>query len=112
MLTHGLSSSHQDLQPDKHQGKLTKLWSLFCDMARRTLVTIGIVHADIRPGYDLTSNILLCLHEDDAASSSDDQGDEEMVLIDLDSLIRLTEFLTIDLPGYLDKTNLNPFSCV
>lgn len=61
------------------------------------------MHADIRPGYDFTSNILLRLDEED---------ESEMVLIDLDSLSSFAALPAIDFPGYLSKENLNPYSYV
>jgi hypothetical protein len=116
MLMQDLSATHQDLLPIQHKDQFPKLWGLFCALVRKTLLVlagIGIVHPDIRPGYDFTANILLHLRKDEEDESAEqEQDDSEMVLIDLDSLTCLATWPDIDFPGYLSKEDLNPYSYV
>lgn len=109
MLMHDLSNTHQDLLPFQHKHQLGKLWGRFCTLVKNTLLplaTVGIVHPDIRPGYDFTSNILLHVPADENM----DEGD--MALIDLDSLTDFETCSDIDFPGYLGTAGLNPYSYV
>ena len=121
MLMHDLSNTHKDLLPFKHsRDQFPKLWCLFCDLVRKTLLglaRIGIVHPDVRPGYDFTSNILLRLPADEEDKRVEQeqeqvQDDSEMVLIDLDSLTCFEDWPVLDSPGYLNKEDLNPYSYV
>lgn len=112
MLMRDLSSTHQDLRPSQYKNQLPKLWGLFCKLVRSTLLVLaelGIVHPDIRPGYDFTSNILLHLSRTDEVET---EGEDEMVLIDLDSLIHLVSWENLDSPAYLNMVDQNSYSYV
>jgi hypothetical protein len=52
---------YQVLQPESSSVALCDLWKGFSNMVNRILVPLavrGCIHPDIRPGYDVTSNIL------------------------------------------------------
>jgi hypothetical protein len=66
----------------KKNGYWTAMWDGFCDLVEATLLPLagkGIVHPDIRPGFDLTANILV--------KTQPKPPTVTMRLIDLDSLI-------------------------
>lgn len=82
-IMHDLSpAGYQDLAPASLLQEIKKnlhyLWNEFAIMVRRQLIPLAqerIIHADIRPGYDWTANIIV------------DESGEQMQLIDLESLV-------------------------
>lgn len=65
----------RDLKPNEHS--VEQLWPCFSELVSRELIPLAgekIVHGDIRPGYDLTSNILF------------ERKSGTMVLIDFESM--------------------------
>jgi hypothetical protein len=74
------------LKPIDSCGQLDILWEGFLDLVERVLLPmakLGIVHADIRAGYDITSNVLCKLHRNQ-------KGEVEkatMKLIDFESFV-------------------------
>jgi hypothetical protein len=77
---------YEMLQPRLHRDHLSVLWIAFEELVEKVLLpfaNLGIIHPDIRPGYDITSNIL-CKVEGN-------QGRIEcatMQLIDYESLVQ------------------------
>lgn len=100
LLMHDLQG-YSDLQPENHSD-MRLLWSQFSALVRKTLLGLareGIVHPDIRPGYDFTSNIL--------------KSESEMLLIDLDSLVSILQVPnTGHSERYIDHSGLNQFGYV
>jgi hypothetical protein len=85
------------LRPVEDCDQIAVLWDGFQDLVENALLPmaeLGIVHADIRPGYDITSNILCKLE------TSKDTGVKKatMKLIDFESLVHFKRWY----PGYLD----------
>jgi hypothetical protein len=82
---------YEILQPIDHPGDLHALWGGFQKFVKTVLIPLadlGIVHPDIRPGYDLTSNILCKLE------GNGDRGGQKatMKLIDYESLLHFIQW--------------------
>jgi hypothetical protein len=105
---HGLVQLLPDLQKKRYgalhpedwlfAGTWSALWDSFAVFVTGTLVPLaryGIVHADLRAGYDVTSNVLY----NPAAGS--------MRMIDLDSLCDWNSLLGV--PSIPDKRNIDPY---
>ncbi len=78
---------YRALSPAKYEGKIKPLWSGFRELVEKVLLplaAIGIVHADIRPGFDATSNILLKFDKKEKKAS--------MKLVDYESLVHLNNW--------------------
>ncbi len=78
---------YRSLRPSKYAGKLKLLWGGFRELVEKVLLplaAIGVVHADIRPGFDITSNILLKFSKKDEKAS--------MKLVDYESLVLLVDW--------------------
>lgn len=94
------------LCPRDHRGNLALLWEGFADLVRAVLLPLaqcGVVHSDIRPGFNVTSNIMCKL-----------VGNKfQMELIDFESLVRLKNWTAPPIHrGYIQKTsewNANTF---
>jgi hypothetical protein len=73
---------YQTLKPREQRDKLDVLWAGFADLVENVLLPmakIGIIHPDIRPGFDVTSNMLCKLEDNDTRAV--------IKLIDYESLI-------------------------
>ncbi len=73
---------YRTLKPKEQQDKLAVLWAGFTDLVKNVLLPmaeINIIHPDIRPGFDVTSNIL-CKLEDNGTRAI-------MKMIDYESLV-------------------------
>jgi hypothetical protein len=78
---------YRALRPQKYAGKqMRQLWGGFRELVENVLLpmaAIGVVHTDILPGFDVTSNILLKFSKDDKAC---------MKLVDYESLVFLSNW--------------------
>ena len=83
-IMHDISTTHSDLRPgnllesDSSSVSLAQLWAHFQELVREQLIPLasaGIIHPDIRAGYDWTANIM-------ARTDGSD-----MLLIDFESLV-------------------------
>lgn len=78
------------LKPIESHNDLAVLWGGFHDLVERVLLPmaeIGIVHADLRPGYDITYNILCKLQ-----IGRDGVKKATMKLIDYESIVHLLDW--------------------
>ncbi len=85
------------LQPIKSGDQLAVLWGGFQELVERVLLPmaeIGVVHADVRPGYDITSNVLCKLHRGKGGVQK-----ATMKLIDFESLVRYQQWNMVDMNG-------------
>jgi hypothetical protein len=79
-----LSGSFGWLSPKDNADHLLALWSGFSDLVQNVLLPMAaktVVHPDIRPGYDVTFNVLCRLTDDGAHKKA------IMKLIDFESLV-------------------------
>jgi hypothetical protein len=56
-----LSEDYDTLRPSQYENDLPCLWAAFIELLRNVLIPMAnleVIHPDIRPGYDETSNIL------------------------------------------------------
>jgi hypothetical protein len=87
------------LRPADQPGKVAVLWEAFTQLVKYVLLplaTIGIVHVDIRAGYDETSNIFCKLDKKGETAS--------MKLVDYESLVQLKKWKPSSLDGrYIRK---------
>jgi hypothetical protein len=92
------------LKPVEHRerGNLRVLWAGFQDLVERVLLPLaelGIIHADIRPGSDKTSNILCKFETDEGGLAK-----ATLKLIDYESLVDYTSWKSHNLDGrYMQK---------
>ncbi len=73
------------LRPTNFADQIMTIWGGFRELVEKVLLplaAIGVVHADIRPGFDVTSNILLRFDEEGA----------HMKLVDYESLVLLNDW--------------------
>lgn len=87
------------LKPKQHRDKLPLLWAAFEELVKKVLLPmaeIKIVHPDIRPGFDVTSNVLFRL---------DNEGKKASIkLIDFESVVFLRNWRAPLVDGrYIDK---------
>jgi hypothetical protein len=79
---------YKTLEPDIDDGScLPVMWAGFADLVETVLLPmaeLNVIHPDIRPGYDVTFNIL-CKLEDDGGAMSGRKA--SMKLIDYESLV-------------------------
>jgi hypothetical protein len=79
---------YRTLKPKEQQDKLALLWAGFADPVENVLLPMaenGIIHPDIRPGFDVTSNILCKLEDNDTRAV--------IKLIDYESLILFKKWI-------------------
>ncbi len=99
------------LKPINYPGKLSVLWSGFQKLVQGVLIplaAIGIIHPDIRPGYDVTSNILYKLEENESMNES-----STMKLIDYESLVRFAVWTAPSNDGrYINSESLDAVAFV
>lgn len=94
---------YTDLQPQQHwhrHGTLEPLWGGFVELVKNVLLPLAasaeVIHPDIRPGFDVTSNILWTLDSN--------TGKPKLKLIDYDSFVIHEKWVPDDLDGgYLKK---------
>jgi hypothetical protein len=87
-----LSESFGWLSPKDNADHLSALWSGFSDLVHNVLLPMAaktIVHPDIRPGYDVTFNILCRLTDD---------GDHKKAILKLIDFESLTEVQNWEVP--------------
>jgi hypothetical protein len=84
---------YKTLKPDIDDGSsLPAMWAGFADLVETVLLpmaAMAIIHPDIRPGYDVTFNILCKREEDDGGAMS---RKASMKLIDYESLVDVDEW--------------------
>jgi hypothetical protein len=71
-----------------HRGKISALWEGFEKLVKNVLLPMarmGIIHADIRPGYDETSNVLCTVEGEGTA-----QAKASLKLIDYESVVAIS----------------------
>jgi hypothetical protein len=64
---------YHTLKPKEQQDTLAVLWAGFADLVENVLLPMaenGIIHPDIRPGFDVTSNMLCKLEDNDKRAST------------------------------------------
>ncbi len=84
-----LSQDYEVLCPENMDVPLTDLWNGFHEVVQKVLLPLaarGLIHPDIRPGCDTTSNVL-CHVEDDKG-----QKTVTMQVIDYESILSLNEW--------------------
>jgi hypothetical protein len=87
------------LKPKDHPNKLRSLWAGFSDLVNHVLVPMAkmnFIHADLRPGYDETSNILCRIERDGSAS---------LKLIDFESLVEIMDWKAPLSGSYMKREN-------
>jgi hypothetical protein len=94
-----LSVEHyKALQPKDYENDLLTLWNAFIELVRNVLLplakSVGVIHPDIRPGYDLTANILL---------KDDSNGKKTMKLIDYESFVLFRDWVAPNAARYMSK---------
>jgi hypothetical protein len=78
-----LSEDYNILRPGAHGVDLFTLWAAFIELLRNVLIpmaNLDIIHPDIRPGYDETSNILCRIRKRKGTVA-------EMKIIDFESVL-------------------------
>ncbi len=89
---------YETLRPQSDDGKrLFALWTGFKDLVERVLLPMAdqkIIHPDIRPGYDITFNILCQMSNDGTRAT--------MKLIDLEGLVFVTKWSVPVVNGVMD----------
>ncbi len=87
---------YEALQPRVYKNDMSSLWEAFSELVENVLVPLAtcvrVVHPDIRPGYDLTSNVLL---------KEGSKGQKIMKLIDYESLVRFSNWEAPNSSRYL-----------
>ena len=98
---------YADLRPERTKASISYLWENFMELVRNQLLPLaraGVIHPDIRVGYNYTANIM-------AKSDGSD-----MVLVDLESLVELHSYEAPDddkYGRYLPETkNAFAFVCL
>ncbi len=84
-----LSDDYGELSPQRDNLTFSVLWSAFQDLVLRILLPLAdlsIIHPDIRPGWDFTSNILYL-------KNGKTDGKPAMQLIDFDSLVMSSDWI-------------------
>jgi hypothetical protein len=79
------------LSPVVFKERMSDLWKAFSDLVKKVLLpmaNLNVIHADIRPGWKQTSNILCQCHPNNASI--------ELRLIDLESLMKFSRMSTGD----------------
>ncbi len=85
-ITKDLSADYKALCPSAYKDDLPSLWNAFIELLRNVLIpmaNLSIIHPDIRPGCDETSNILCKFSEVDKSKGA------VMQLIDFESVVAL-----------------------
>jgi hypothetical protein len=90
-ITKDLSADYKALCPSTYEDDLPSLWKAFIELLRNVLIPMAnlrIIHPDIRPGYDETSNILFKFSEVDKSKGA------VMQLIDFESISQLESWVS------------------
>jgi hypothetical protein len=92
-----LSDEHyKALQPADYKDDLLSLWDAFSELVKNVLLPLAeyvdVIHPDIRPGYDLTANILL---------KDDSEAKKTMKLIDYESLVSFPNWTAPNTSRYI-----------
>jgi hypothetical protein len=85
---------YRPLFPKKIEGRLVDLWTGFENLVHKVLLPFAmqdIIHFDIRPGYDETSNILVKESKKRSLFTHHFAAQYEMRVIDLDGLVRFED---------------------
>jgi hypothetical protein len=85
---------YRTLKPKEQRDKLAVLWAGFADLVENVLLPMAeneIIHPDIRPGFDITSNILCKLEGNDTRAV--------IKLIDYESLILFEDWIAPENDG-------------
>jgi hypothetical protein len=93
------AEGYQALKPKYHPNKLRSLWAGFSNLVNHVLVPMAnmcFIHADIRPGYDETANIL-CRFESDGRAS--------LKLIDFESVVEIKDWKAPLSGSYIKRQN-------
>jgi hypothetical protein len=86
------AQQYKTLNAKTNSGKLSILWRGFQDLVEHVLLplaSMAIIHADIRPGFDDTANVLFRFVEGEAGDSK-----ASMKLIDYESLVSIQNWLS------------------
>jgi hypothetical protein len=90
------------LQPIDYENDLLTLWDGFSELVNKVLLPMAeiaqVIHPDIRPGYDATSNILV--------RDSTSEGNISMKLIDYESLVRFPKWEAPETGRYLQRREI------
>jgi hypothetical protein len=94
------TKGYKALRPKDYDNDLSSLWVAFGELVKKVLLPMaeiaGVIHPDIRPGYDLTANILV--HDSTSC------GNISMKLIDYESLVCFRDWECPNLAGrYLHR---------
>jgi hypothetical protein len=84
-----LSDEYNTLSAKAHRDKVSVLWEGFRHLVNNVLLPLAsmqIVHADIRPGFDETSNVLLAFGGEPTGSTA------SLKLIDYESLVGIMDW--------------------
>ncbi len=82
------AQGYTTLSAADHRGKLPVLWEGFQNLVKNVLLPMarmGIIHADIRPGFDETSNVLCKLEGEGTAEMK-----ASLKLIDYESVVKIS----------------------
>jgi hypothetical protein len=93
------AEGYKALKPKDHPQKLRSLWAGFQELVNHVLLPMAnmcFIHADIRPGYDETANIL-CRFEIDGRAS--------LKLIDFESLVEIKDWKAPLSGSYIKRQN-------
>jgi hypothetical protein len=85
---------YRPLSPKKIEGRLVDLWTGFQNLVHKVLLPFAmqeVIHFDIRPGYDETSNILVKESKKQSLFTHHFAAQYEMRVIDLDGLVRFED---------------------
>jgi hypothetical protein len=85
---------YRPLFPKKFEGRLEDLWTGFQNLVHKVLLPFAlqeVIHFDIRPGYDETSNIMVKESKKRSLFTHHFAAQYEMRVIDLDGLVRFED---------------------
>jgi hypothetical protein len=90
------------LQPIDYENDLSTLWDAFSELVNKVLLPMAeiatVIHPDIRPGYDATSNILV--------RDNTSEGNVSMKLVDYESLVRFPKWEAPATGRYLQRREI------
>jgi hypothetical protein len=92
-IMNDLSEDYTTLRPCDYEDDLVSVWTAYVELLRNVLIPmadLNIIHPDIRPGYDETSNIL-CKFEEVQG-----KGVMMMKIIDFESLLLFSQWAAPD----------------
>jgi hypothetical protein len=93
------------LSPQGFTGKIATLWEGFRNLVTKVLLPlakIGFIHADIRPGFDETTNVLCKVEGVGTASES-----AVLKLIDYESIIRINHWYAPSNGSYIARQSMS-----